>query len=86
MCSSLSAPKAGDLVIRTDSGRGVGASEQYVITMWPDLPRIVGGPYVTYAEALDQAKRLVRARDEGLIWRADSDDVASARFTVQVWE
>jgi hypothetical protein len=66
---SFDQPLPGDLVIRTREDRSqVRLVEVWVITHWPDADTVVAGPYLSYAYALQQAKRLVRDRSEK-IWR-----------------
>jgi hypothetical protein len=62
-------PLPGDLVIRRREERlTVRAVEVWIITHWPDAETIAAGPYLSYAYALQQARRLVRDRSEQ-IWR-----------------
>jgi hypothetical protein len=58
------------LVIRArrDGGRLV-RHDTFVVTTWPDVDAVVGGPYQSYGYALTQAKRLVTGRDRVLVWR-----------------
>ena len=62
-------PLPGDLVIRyREEGSGLRRVEVWVIHYWPDVDRVVGGPYQSYAYALQQARQRLRDTSEW-IWR-----------------
>jgi hypothetical protein len=63
-------PLPGDLVIRArrEAARLV-SHDTFVVTTWPDVEAVVGGPYQSYGYALVQARRLVSDRERVLVWR-----------------
>ena len=61
-------PLPGDLVIRRREDPTARPSRDvFIITIWPDIERLIGGPYQSYSYAVQQARGRLTDRSL-LVW------------------